>query len=141
MSFNEVISKLLDREIAGAPANIYEYKRVRVAGKRYPAIIKVSNKNSFVKGVVHKDITSEEMDLLNTFEDDFYQLIKVNVELENREILEALTYIIQKENLHFTSAQEWNREDFKTNHLDDYIEMVKEFRKSYLDGNRNSQEF
>lgn len=83
LSFDEIIFALLGRKARGAPTKIYEYERVRIAGKRYPGLIKSSNKKSSVEGMVHKDVTSEELKLLNTFEDDFYKLVSETVVYKN----------------------------------------------------------
>ena len=141
LSFDEIISALLGRKARGAPAKIYGYKIVRITGKRYPGLIKSSNKKSSVEGMVHSDVSSEELKLLNTFEDDFYKLESEIVVCENGKTVTALTYIVPKENLNFASSEEWDRGGFRRKHLADYMKMVSEFRRSYLSGVKKSQEF
>ncbi len=140
LSFGEIVSALLGRPLEGISGTITGFKRIRIKDKRYPGLV-VTNSESSVSGMVHTDITPEELELLDTFEDDFYKKFKTEIKLENGNKIQALVYIVPEENLKFTTTEEWDRDGFGENYLTDYIEMVKKFRQDYLKGGRKSQDF
>lgn len=140
LSFDKVISGLLGRELAGSSATIAGFKRIKIKDKRYPGLIK-STPDSIIEGKVHTDIAAEELVLLDTFEDNFYQKIEAEVKLKDGQTKKAFTYIVPEHNKHFATKAEWNHDEFSEKHLQDYIEMVKKFRRYYLAGHRNNQEF
>jgi gamma-glutamylcyclotransferase (GGCT)/AIG2-like uncharacterized protein YtfP len=140
LSFDEVISALLGRILKGTLGSITGFKRIRIKNKTYPGLV-AANSESSVTGMVHTGITPEELELLDTFEDDFYQKFKTEIKLESGDKIQALVYIIPKSNMQFATTEEWNHDGFGKNYLSDYIEMVARFRREYLAGNRKPQEF
>jgi gamma-glutamylcyclotransferase (GGCT)/AIG2-like uncharacterized protein YtfP len=140
LSFDNIISALLGRAMKGTPGSISSFKRIRIKNKRYPGLV-ATNSDSSVSGMVHTGITPKELDLLDTFEDDFYQKFKAAIQLNNGGQIKALVYIVPSENKKFTTNEEWGRNNFGKNYLADYVGMVRKFRQDFVAGHRKSQEF
>lgn len=140
LSFPEILSALLGREAVGERGVLSGYKRVRVKDKVYPGLIEASSVNK-VEGRVHSDISKEELELLDTFEDSFYKRVSLPIVLASSDTVEAATYIIPKENLEFASDEVWDRDNFSEKYIPEYLVMVKRYRAEFMSGHRGSQDF
>jgi gamma-glutamylcyclotransferase (GGCT)/AIG2-like uncharacterized protein YtfP len=138
LSFTPVMSALLGRRMTGVPAQIKGYKRVWVKDKAYPALVAAPG---ITDGVLHQDVTDDELQLLDTFEDDFYKRVAVTIRLPDRKTVPATTYVIPTENRSFATNELWDRDEFGRKHLPQYIHMVSQYRQDYLDGGAGSQSF
>ena len=73
------------------PGALKNFKRVKVKGAHYPAIIK-SNGDE-VQGIVVSGITSDELARLDEFEDDQYERKNIVVGLLNGRKINATAYV------------------------------------------------
>ena len=111
---------LLGRKTSGAPATIDGYRRVRVKDKLYPGLIAGPGA---VAGVV-TGLGDDDLDLLDAFEDDFYERLRAPVLLSDGREVSAFTYVVPARNLHHVTDETWDREGFGRESLACYLEMV-----------------
>lgn len=138
LSFPDIFSALLGRDVAGQTARISGYRRIRVKDKVYPGL--VASAKSEINGVFHTDITPDELKLIDAFEDDFYKRIDALVTTGNGRKYSAGTYIIPAHNLSFTTTEIWNRDEFYRNHGRDYLGMVAKYRTNFLAGRQSESQ-
>ncbi|KAL0553222.1 hypothetical protein IC582_007111 [Cucumis melo] len=126
---DEVLRILLKRTPQSSDAVLNGYQRLSVKGRLYPAIIPVTSKK--VSGKIISGIKDSEMYLLDAYEDFEYKRITVEVSLmDSLEKLLVYAYVWGNEkdpNLY----GEWDFEEWRRDHLEAYIEMVKEFMEEY----------
>ncbi|RHZ83240.1 hypothetical protein Glove_99g151 [Diversispora epigaea] len=113
-----------NKNITGIPAVLKGYKRRKVHGEPYPAIIK--EENSETHGIVVKGLTPEDMLRLDFFEGDQYAKIEVQVFITNKKdykddndykhgnIILAQTYV-WIDSVKFLEDREWDHKDFEEN--------------------------
>ncbi|CAL9768090.1 unnamed protein product [Musa acuminata subsp. burmannicoides] len=122
---DEVVRVLLKRVPPSSPAILHNYHRFSIKGRVYPAILPIDCKN--VAGEVLRGITDQELDVLDSFEDVEYERRAVEVSLvDNSEKLIVDAYIWGNKddpNLY----GEWDFEEWKRLHLEDYLVMTTEF--------------
>ena len=96
-----------------------DFKRVKVKGAHYPAIIESRGEN--VVGLVVYGITNNALSLLDKFEDDEYQRKNVIVLIRNDQETKAATYVagpnmsLDDERWCFSIWQENHRKEFLEN--------------------------
>lgn len=123
----EVVRVLLHRVPQSSPAILNGYHRFSIKGRVYPAILPVEVKK--VTGKVLLGITVPELDILDTFEDVEYERTTVEVSLMNTsDKLQAETYVWVERN-DPTLYGDWNFEEWKEVHMNDFIKMTIGFRE------------
>lgn len=126
---DEVLHILLKRTPQSSDAVLNGYQRLSIKGRVYPAIIPVDSKK--VSGKILSGIKDSEMNLLDAFEDVEYKRIIVEVSLmDSLEKLLVYAYVWANEKDPDLYG-DWDFEEWKRDHLEDYIEMVKEFMEEY----------
>ncbi|KAI4389999.1 hypothetical protein MLD38_002158 [Melastoma candidum] len=119
---DEVVTVLLQRVPRSRPAILHDFHRFSIKGRVYPAILPVDKKS--VTGKVLMDVTTPELDILDTFEDVEYERrsVLVNI-LDNSDRVEAQTYVWRNANDPDLYG-EWDFEDWKKKHMDDFVKMT-----------------
>ncbi|POO03878.1 Gamma-glutamylcyclotransferase, AIG2-like [Trema orientale] len=122
---DDVVRVLLKRVPLSSLAFLNGFHRYSIKGRVYPAILPVENKK--VSGRVLTGITEPELYILDMFEDEEYERRIVEVSLvDSSERLLAHTYVWSNKddpNLY----GEWDFEEWKQLHLNDFVEMTKGF--------------
>ncbi|XP_038885505.1 AIG2-like protein D isoform X2 [Benincasa hispida] len=123
---DDVVRVLLKRIPQSSSAVLHGYQRFSVRGRVYPAILPVENKR--ITGKVLFGITNPEMDILDMFEDVEYEKNVVEVSLvDGSEKLAALTYVWSSSSDADFLYGEWNFEEWKQSHMDDFVQMTTRF--------------
>ncbi|KMT07648.1 hypothetical protein BVRB_6g147720 [Beta vulgaris subsp. vulgaris] len=134
---DQVVQVLLNRVPASSPAILPNFNRFSIKGRVYPAILPVENKK--VLGRVLTGVTNHELDILDIFEDVEYVRNSVEVTLEDSlEKLQAYAYVWDDKddpNLY----RDWDFENWKSTHMNDFIEMTKEFLKELEESETKSR--
>ncbi|CAO2817940.1 unnamed protein product [Amaranthus hypochondriacus] len=122
---DEVVHVLLNRVPVSSPAILPHFQRFSIKGRVYPAILPFEN--SKVLGRVLTGVTNLELDILDDFEDDEYVRDSVEVTLvDDSEKLQAYTYVWDKKDDPCLCG-DWDFEKWRAAHMNDFIEMTKEF--------------
>ncbi|MCB0687557.1 MAG: gamma-glutamylcyclotransferase [Saprospiraceae bacterium] len=123
----EIISSLLKRPLEGEPVTLLRYRRGLIRHERYPGILP-SEKHS-VSGVLYRNISSHEFQILNDYEGDLYQLEVVDVSHENRQQQErAFSYVLKMEFSRLLTEVEWSLDHFILHDLDSFLTGYQGFQ-------------
>jgi gamma-glutamylcyclotransferase (GGCT)/AIG2-like uncharacterized protein YtfP len=108
------------------PGLLRGYQRRRVEGADFPGIFASGNNDDIVPGCAYEDVAPKTFDLLDRYEDHFYQRLEVNVEVDDGQpaTLSCQTYIIPETGLGILSDEPWDLDDFKANALKRYLEAL-----------------
>ena len=87
-----------------------EYRRRSVIGENYPAIF--PDKDAIVDGLIYRNVPSSAWDRLDRFEGEMYERHHVTIELKDRSILSAETYIIHPAYLNRLAQSDWAFDEF-----------------------------
>ncbi|CAG8450207.1 9574_t:CDS:2 [Acaulospora colombiana] len=108
----------------GIPATLKGYKRLRVLGASYPALIK--DNDSETQGILIKGLTSGNVSTLDHYEGDQYTRINVEVFPNNsrdrgqsEDLISAQTYLWISSS-DFLEDQDWDKEEFEKQ-LENYL--------------------
>ena len=103
------------------------FKRVKVKGAQYPAII--SSIGNQVDGIFVEGVLSEGVACLDDFEDDQYERKSVSVSLGDGRRVKALAYIAGSQML--LEYKEWNFEHWKLNYRPEFLKKLKKGMRVY----------
>jgi gamma-glutamylcyclotransferase (GGCT)/AIG2-like uncharacterized protein YtfP len=106
-------------------AHLKNYARFKVKEESYPGIVR--RKGATTDGIVHRDVDDLSLKLLDGFEGEFYKRISVRVEVDQEGPLTAETYSISPEHLHLLTSEPWDLDEFKRNHLQEFLQNYKGF--------------
>lgn len=103
-------------------ATLHNYRRYKIwyCGKDlfYPAIIEEHNVST--EGILFRNLSSVEMQLIDEYEGDEYERRLVQVQ-QNLETIDAWCYV-WKPKLGFVLNEDWKMEEFEAKHLKDFLE-------------------
>uniref|UniRef100_A0A0D9VC44 Putative gamma-glutamylcyclotransferase n=1 Tax=Leersia perrieri TaxID=77586 RepID=A0A0D9VC44_9ORYZ len=123
----EVVRVLIGRLPSSSPAVLPNHQRFSTKGRVYPAILPVDGKE--VSGKVFMGITDSELNVLDIFEDEEYVKRTVEISLtDTSEKLLAYAYIWGNRD-DPDLYDEWNFEEWRRVHLEDYVSMTQEFKE------------
>ena len=109
------------------PAILKDFKRCKVKGAKYPAII-----NSIgyqVEGIVVDKISPKALERLDDFEDDEYERRTVIVDLIEGEKIKASAYVAGPKML--LEDEEWHLNDWKRSHRAKFLKKLENGLKVY----------
>jgi len=95
---------------AHALATLARYRRCRIRGEEYPAI--VGQQGVAVQGVVYLEVPDAAWMRLDRFEGEMYDRRTVRVDCADGNRLAADTYVIRPEFAHLLLTSEWSYEEF-----------------------------
>ncbi|KAL6888650.1 hypothetical protein ACP4OV_009676 [Aristida adscensionis] len=121
----EVLRVLLGRAPPASPALLPDHRRFSIRGRVYPAILPA--RGAAVHGKVFRGVTDRELHVFDAFEDEEYARKTLEVSItDTSEKLPAYAYIWVNE-ADPDLYGEWDFEEWRKVHLDDYLEMTREF--------------
>ncbi|CAG8435058.1 15442_t:CDS:2 [Funneliformis caledonium] len=119
--FPQILNRVLEngRSNTEKPINIKEsvsavlkgYKRHKVIGAVYPAILKGDDLKDEITGVLLGGLSSQDIARLDNFEGSQYEKKKVQVYVDNN-LIEAMTYV-WKDSPTLLHDEDWNPKDFE----------------------------
>ena len=118
--FPEILEGLTRIPLVTKPAKLQGFKRYRVQGCDYPAVVR--EMNSLVEGKLVFGIDNQLIDILTFFEGDSYKKIETTIQLENESLTAAV--FIWKDDLDYLAKEDWDSNEFKQSSLNFYIEEV-----------------
>mmetsp|Transcript_2044 Transcript_2044/g.2734 ORF Transcript_2044/g.2734 Transcript_2044/m.2734 type:complete len:131 (-) Transcript_2044:488-880(-) len=110
-----------------ASAILKGYERFKVKNHVFPAIIERNNVDCSVEGLVVENLTMNELNVFDLFEDIEYKRCDVCVQVES-DLIDAQVYVWNTDRA-WLSAESWSYDCFRSEHLEWYLEnTVKPFR-------------
>ena len=110
-------------------AYIKGYRTVKVEGKPYPAL--VQDNVSITEGILVINLTPEDLDRIQHYEDGEYgtEILPINLKNGDKEIY-AQVYSIHSSKLTPTD-EDWNFDEFQKEFKPEYSKEVKKWMKEY----------
>ncbi|KAK9811051.1 hypothetical protein WJX73_009402 [Symbiochloris irregularis] len=122
----EVTHALLHRLPPTHAATLAGFKRHRIENQVFPAIVATSSADT-IQGLLVTELTDEELDVFDEFEDIEYTRDEVLVTGENGAHKKAFVYV-WKDTLRHLLYGEWDYNEFREKHLEKYLTLC--FRSS-----------
>ena len=112
--FDEILSLLVKGRYEKVAAQLRGYTRLTVKGDVYPGLLRSAKGR--VEGIVIKDITADDLRILDQFEGVYYKRDAVVVYCKNRPI-KVETYVTRLRFRHILSASQWEPGKFRNRYL------------------------
>ena len=106
----DIMRKVSGHCLPHVPGILTGYIRRCVRGESYPAL--VSHNRGRVEGVLYLNIPISAWDRLDRFEGELYVRQLVQVELRDKTMLKAATYIIRPKFRNYLKQSDWNFAEF-----------------------------
>lgn len=120
----DIMLKVSGHHLEREPGILKGYSRRSVKKQYYPAII--PEKESFVDGIIYRNIPDSTWNLLDRFEGEMYERHKVTITLANRVLLPAETYVVRPLYEQCLDKTEWDFENFvKNNKANFYVQELE----------------
>uniref|UniRef100_A0A061QV32 Putative gamma-glutamylcyclotransferase n=1 Tax=Tetraselmis sp. GSL018 TaxID=582737 RepID=A0A061QV32_9CHLO len=129
----EITRLLISRVPNQSPATLRGFRRLRVKGQDFPAVISVSGSKGTtdntceVQGLLLQGLTNKELAIFDEYEDDDYSRETLQVHLTEGSCETAFVYVWRDEGRHLLEETEWDYEEFRRNKLSGYSKMVESF--------------
>ncbi len=125
LMFDEILEVLTGKTFKSQNAFLNDFSRYQIFDleipRKYPAII--SNTGSRVEGKIIFDVDQQSLDILDSFEDEKYELKILKLYTEEGREYEVLTYV-WKEEFRDMLKGDWDPNYFKDNYLSIYINDI-----------------
>ncbi|KAK9824562.1 hypothetical protein WJX72_011320 [[Myrmecia] bisecta] len=121
---HEILHILLKRVPDNKPAVLHGYRRYRIKQRVYPALVKRRPGDS-VQGLVLFDLTPQEIEILDEYEDEDYFKDAASPVLEDGNSVDADVYLF-KDNLRHLLYGDWDYDQFRREDLARYIKDYDE---------------
>ena len=96
-------------------ATLDDHAAWKVKGQTYPGLTEAAGRQ--VTGVVYFDVDATAAARLDAFEGDFYFRKPLSVRVADGRSIEAEVYLVGEEFRDSLSAEHWDPEEFRANHL------------------------
>lgn len=110
----EIMTQVSGSQYLSQKATIFNYVRKTVSGEVYPAIIK--QKGGVVEGMLYFNLSKEAFERLDKFEGPLYERTETKAVCKDGKHVVTYTYVITPNFAHQLSDDNWNYENFLTNH-------------------------
>lgn len=110
-----VLERVLERLPTLSAASLRGYRRGRLVGLSYPAIIPAAN--AITEGALLVDLRDDEWPLLDAYEGELYARHRVTVTSSNGAARDAVCYVLRPEYAHLFDPTPWSLETFVTRDL------------------------
>ena len=120
----EVMSAVSGYDGPGRPATLHGFRRRRVAGESYPAIVACTDES--VSGTLYRGVEAAQCCRLDAFEGEKYRRQRVIVSLPHGPC-EAEAYVFRHGCLPLLSDEPWSLERFTATHLEAFMSDYEGF--------------
>lgn len=128
--YPQVLQALLNRVPPSSKAVIHGFRRYNIRGQVFPGTIE-AGPDAAVRGLLLRDLTPDDLVVLDEFEGDEYYKLPVRPEvLEGAGAggaEDAVVYLWQQPLRHLLYGDDWDPEAFADTHLTGYVEMCRQF--------------
>ncbi len=116
---DEVLEIILEYIPVKHSARLDGYKRVKVRGENYPAIL--ADKNSEVEGALITALSDIDLKRLDEYEGGYYERIPVVVTMPGEVSQQCMTYVFRAEYCQLLSSEAWSNGHFREKHLQQFL--------------------
>lgn len=118
----QVMQLVSGQEFSSAPALLKDYVRYKLVAASYPGV--TYDEGAEVTGTVYFDIDEATLHKLDRYEDTCYKRLKVEVTLQNDDVIEAMAYIIEDNKKDLLSETAWDKQKFIEHDLDVFVRTI-----------------
>lgn len=126
LMFSQVWTTVVRGEYKKQPARLQGHQRRRIKGETYPAAI-AAGLDNFIDGQLYMNISSEDMQRLDTFEGDDYEKSDAPVTMADNNVVVAAVYLYRHHER--LEAQEWDVQWFEREGIKTFLAQYGGFRK------------
>ena len=116
---SSVMEVVTGHRFASRRAFLRGYARFGLEGATYPGL--VPQDKATTEGVLYLDVDPSSLARLDAFEGSFYDRVRVAVDVEPDERLQAEVYVVTPPERHRLSTQPWHLDDFRRDHLATFL--------------------
>ncbi|MBN2636088.1 MAG: gamma-glutamylcyclotransferase [Prolixibacteraceae bacterium] len=120
LCFSEITEKLTGKHFKTECAVLKGYRRRRVAGADYPAI--VVDSQSEVDGIILKDVDKRSMEIISFYEGEDYSIERLKVTI-NSQLIEVNVFVWNSA-ISELQNEDWDGEYFMKNSFSVYIKEI-----------------
>ena len=127
---SDIMADVSGLEATGSPGTLRGYRRLRVKGECYPALLQ--DAAGCVEGVVYREIPQAAWTCLDRFEGEMYIRETVQVQLADGAFVAARTYVVHED---FTSCLEnieWDRAAFLLNGKERFCRSYRGIQNGFV---------
>lgn len=119
LMFSEVFEAVVRGTYESEAAGLSGWRRMKIIDEVYPGLV---YGDGSVDGVLWKDISLEDLRILDVFEGEYYERIPVYVLGQQGESLQCFVYAVRDRFRHILDSEEWCPSDFEQNGINHFIE-------------------
>ncbi|MEM7466438.1 MAG: gamma-glutamylcyclotransferase family protein [Pseudomonadota bacterium] len=116
----QVFQLITNLKASSSAAKLRGFRRFSFEGQCYPGIMP-ANAGDCVEGLLYADIPPQFWPQLDKYESYVYERKEVRVQTPKGENTVAETYIVRPAYRHLLSDDEWDFDEFVSNHLARYL--------------------
>lgn len=121
LMFPQVIRTVIGHAPRGDLAMASGFDRLELIGHPFPGMVPAPDRpDATVEGVLYEGLSAVDWKELDDFEGPFYVLTEIAVTRAG-ESLRALTYIVAEERRNLLGDTLWDKNHFRTHHLDTFL--------------------
>ncbi len=129
LAIDEVMHAVTGRQFPHREAVLEGYSAYLVRGQMFPAI--VPDPNGSTPGVLYDEVDPATLNLLDRFEGELYQRLRVGILDADGATIEAHAYSLGAGDRDKLTAEPWDPAGFSARHLARYLAACREFRTSH----------
>jgi len=107
LMFDRVWSKVVGHVWGKTGARLYGYKRRRIRGAMYPALLPGTD-DDYVDGIIYLNVGKSDIEILDRFEGEHYQKEIVECELADGSKIIAGVYVFKEKHRNLIEDEEWD---------------------------------
>lgn len=123
----EVLQAVIGQRRAGVPALLSGYRRFRVPGKPYPAM--VVEARSSVPGLLYEGLSAAALEQLDYYEGELYERRELLVQVQSVQV-PAMSYVLGQAHGSLIAEEPWDLQAFEREHLASYLERLGHTRRA-----------
>ncbi|MEE1741173.1 gamma-glutamylcyclotransferase [Streptomyces sp. BE147] len=126
LQFDAVLKALLGRIPEQTPASAPGYRAAALEGRAYPGLVTRASIGS-APSLLLTDLSNEEWRILDTFEDDQYELLEIPLS----DGTSGWAYVWPGRDV---LAEDWDATNFEAQHLSTYVERCARLGRTFAAG-------
>ena len=107
LMFDRVWSKVVDGVYKKSSATLYGYKRRKIRGAIYPALLPGTDAD-YVDGIIYLNVSSSDTEILDEFEGEYYQKEMAECQLSHGSKIIAGVYVFKEQYRNLIQDEEWD---------------------------------
>lgn len=105
--FDQVWSKVVSNRYAKVTARLYGYKRRKIRGEVYPAVLPGTNRDH-VDGIIYLDVSKSDLKNVDAFEGECYQKQMAECGLTDGGTITAWVYVFKEQYRDLLEDELWD---------------------------------